>query len=245
MKGSIFKFATISLVLAVNFSCGWKEEPQEEILPCDPKQLDKLYEDGLGIPPWVDKVIFEWLENGVYGRISKCDYVDGRGFLFEQFGNSIDDIVHSFRTCDGTALYDGEKNSIEATYPELNIKNQMLLIRKFPSWWWGQEETSDEFVCNVINPFTLPRMKEFTYRCEWRKCTKIVAICPYKDGVGFFLGEHLKGQPYCEFLDCSGNLLCKVDGYSSNLCPDLNIDFRKQKIILELYISLKFNYLNH
>ena len=151
----IFKHAAILLLLAGSFSSCWHEESKsenEELPPCDPKILEKLYPDGLGIPYWVDEVIFEWLENGINGRIARCDYVDGRGFLFEQFENSIDDLVYSFRACDGTILCDGEKISIENAHPELNIKNQMLLLRKFPSWWWGKEETSDEFVCNVINP---------------------------------------------------------------------------------------------
>ena len=238
VKTKIFTHAAIVLLLAGNFlSCEWGKDAsngQEETSSCDNDNSCVC-----SIPPWVDKVIFEWLENGFYGRISVCDYVNGRGFLFEQFENNIDDLVYSFRTCDGLVLYEGEKKSIEDTYPELNIKNQTLLMRKFPSWW-GQEETSDEFVRNGINPFTLPRVLSFTYRCDVRWCNKVVYICSYKGGIGFYLGEHWNNRLHrqIEFLDCNGNLLCTSEKELSDL------EIISDKVLLELYITLNVNYLN-
>ena len=263
MKTKMFKIAAIFLLLAGSFSsCGWPESTKnldygKKIPPCHPCDLScKPY---FGIPPWVDKEIFEWMENEIYGRIFMCDYKDGRGFLLEQFENSIDEPVYSFRSCDGTVLYEEEKNSIEDTYPELNIKNKRLLMRKFPLCW-EEEETPNEFLCDVINPFTLPQVKEFTYRCEVRNCPKTVSICTYKNGVGYFLKEHIlmpSAQPHYEFLDCYGDLLCqteermkhhgilfnKTEGINQ-LCPELYIDLSTEKIILELYISLNVKYLN-
>jgi len=242
MKTKMFKIAANVLMLAGCLSCDWQTNPDcgKEVSPCD------IFYYAHGIPPWMDKVIFEWLENGFYGKIGRCDYRDGYGFLFEQFENNLDDIVYSFRACDGTILFEGEKRSIEDTYPELEIKNQMLLLRTSPSWCCGDDNSSDEFLCNVINPFTLPRVQEFTYRCSERKCTKLLYICHYKDGVGFLLREHVRSRiEYEEFLDCSGNLLCTAE-IGSQLCPELEIKRNSinRKLILELYISLNIKYLN-
>ena len=116
MKIAVFKTIIFLLFFAGSFSSCWHEETvieNEEISPCDPNFLENLYQDGLGIPPWIDEVIFEWLENGICGSINRCDYRDGRGFLFEQFENNTDDLEYSFCTCDGTVLYDGEKIPME------------------------------------------------------------------------------------------------------------------------------------
>ena len=247
MKAYNFRQAVIMLFLVGSFvSCSLSEPNttvyDEEISPCDPLYNVPPYPHHpiyvFNILPWVDEVISEWLENGIYGRIWYCNYKYGIGYLFEPLENSTDS-VYSFRSCDGTVLYEGEGKPIEDTYPELNIEKKWFLLEKYPSW--EQVENSDEFICYAINPFTLPRVKEMIYRCKHRICRKTVSFRTYKDGVGFLLAEHENrtAQTNYEFLDCSGNLLGKVEGVGSpySIRPDLNIDFNR-KIILDLRISL-------
>ncbi len=232
MRTNILKSVAIILILAVGFlNCQQQEEPKEEISPCD---VNRPYLHR--VMPWVYEVIDEWLEKGVLGRIYRCDYRDGMGYIFEPLNGG-----YSLRACDGTVLYEGEKNPIEDTYPELKIKNKGLLLGRYQAW--EQEETSDEFLCNVINPMSVPRIKEFIYRCKIPKCLKRVYVSNYKDGVGFLLGEHIfTNGPNWEFLDCAGNFLCKSKmGEGEDLCPDLGIGTKYEKLILELTISLNID----
>ena len=241
MKVKVLTHAAIFLLLTGSFSCDWVYHPGNEIAeksPCNPS-FDSYYNMEYGTVTWMVELINEWMENGVDGRIYRCDYKDGRGFLFEQFGNDVDDIVYSFRACDGTILYDKEENQIEDTYPELSIKRKLLLLGKYQCW--GQADTSEEFACNDVNPFTFTRVKDMIYNRRNVGNNMMVSICTYKDGIGFYQGEYLQPHarfPYYEFLDCNGSLLCKAEG-NSPLCSELEIDFRNHKIILELHISLK------
>ena len=226
----------VALILIGGISCSWQEMPQREgetPSPCDPPYSIPPYPPHpiflWGITSWVYEVIDERLENGTHGTITRCEYRDGIGYLFEPLGNSIE-LGYSFRTCDGTVLYENEENPIEDTYPELNIKRKFLALGIYPSW--EQEETFNDFQCYAIYPFTLPRVKAFFYRDPFPLCRTVVAITSYKDGVCFLLGEHLLStQPYWEFFDCNGNLLCT--GRQGRLCPELNIDFQNLKIIIE------------
>ena len=233
----MFKVSAMLLILAGSFSACWQEETKreyEEKAPCDPHNLLLQYPNSGGIPPWVYEIIDERLENGIHGKITQCEYSGGRGYLFEPLGNSIKD-GYSFRACDGTVLYEGEENS-EVAYSELNIKRKLLLLAISPSW--EQEETSDEYLCNVINPFTLQRVKEMLYRCPIERCIKFVAITTYKDGVGFLMVEHFNTRnENWEFLDCQGNLLCQAGGSSNRLCLELDIDIKNYKIIIQTNIT--------
>ena len=108
----------------------------------------------------------------------------------------------------------------------------------YPSWDQGEGKASDEFSCNVINPFTLSRVREMLYRCSVEKCRKFVAITPFKDGVGFLLVEHINNrEEYLEFLDCKGYLLCKTEENQRFLCSELDIDYNNKRIIIETTIT--------
>ena len=243
-----FFFTVILLFWAGSFlSCSLSEpnttvyDDEEEISPCDPPYSVPPYPDHPtitnGILPWVYEVIDDWLEKGTHGTITRCEYRDGIGYLFEPLENK-KDFGYSFRSCDGTVLYEGEENPIDDTYPELNIKRKLFLLGQYPSW--VQEETpSDEFLCYFINPFTLPRVKEMLYRCPVPLCRKMVIICKYRDGVGFLLGEHIRSsQQHWELLDCNGNLLCESEGAGLQLvCPELNVKFYAEDVVIETVIS--------
>ena len=246
MKVSIFKHVAILLLLASNFSSCWQEESKsvvEDKSLCDPNTLLRKFPNSGGNPPWVYEVIAEWLENGIHGSITRCDFKDGRGYLFEPIGNS-KDFGYSFLTCDSTVLYEGEGNPIDTTYPELNIKRKVFLLGIYPSWEQEHEGASDEYLCHVINPFTLPRVKEMLYRCSHYSCYKRVSICTYRDGVGFLLWNHLNAgyNADWEFLDCGGNLLCSKSQVNSlSFPPELNIDDQNEKLLLKSFISLTVN----
>lgn len=233
MNVNILKIATLSLILDVIFSsCLYKEAQikKEEVSPCDPLYGSYKY----GTPTWVYELIDEFLENGFYGRIYQCDYIYGYGFIIECFENG-----YSFRTCEGLTLYEGEEKNIEITYPELNISNKSIIMGKYPLWD-NEEIYDDSYLCNISNPFTLHRVKEMIYRCNVHRCRKLVSITKYRDGVGFLLGEHINARQNWEFIDCSGNLLCNTNLLT--MCNELCIDIsEKQKIILELNISLNVN----
>ncbi len=239
MQSSILKIATVLLMLAGSFSSCQQEEQQNEetspISPCDsPYFQNPINPDS--ILPWVYEIIEEHLENGTHGTITQCEYRDGFGYLFEPLGNSIE-TGYSFLTCDSTVLYEGEEKPIEVTYPELNIKRRLFLLGIYPSW--EKEETSDEFPCYAINPFSLPQVREMLYKCPWSRCRKFVSIATYRDGVGFLMVEHLRSDDqHWKFLDCQGNLLCEsvVGQGTSRLCPELNIKI--DKIIIETVIPL-------
>ena len=238
MKTDILKLAAILLFLAGCFSSCWQEEPQkeEEVTPCDINYIGYSYP-----MTWVYEIIDEWLETGVSGIIYRCEYRDGIGYLFEPLENR-NDFNYCFRNCEGGVLYEGDKNPIDAC-PDLKINYNLCLMVKYPSWDIDQDGTSDEFVCYTINPFSLSQVKEMLHRCSHYKCTKTVSVCTYRDGVGFLLWEHLNAgiNANADFLDCNGNLLCKIkkSGENScNWCPELNIDYQNEKIILHLFISL-------
>jgi len=246
MNKNILKFSIILLIFAASFSSCWEDEPRKEIEEqpsCDPQSLLKQYPWSAGNPLWVFEMIGEWLENGFYGEIIQCDYRDGRGYSFEpQEAN--DDFKYCFRNCEGEILYEGMENPIDAC-PELNIKYRSRFMKNFPSWDNDQDGASDEFLCHVINPFTLPRVKEMLYNCSVYRCDKQVSICSYRDGAGFLLYEHLNAGINCnaDFLDCRGNLLCNLKKSGENVpfhCPELNIDFQNAKIILSLNVSLSY-----
>ena len=230
----------VVLILTGGISCSWQEEQQREReapSPCDRSVLLSQYPNSGGNPPWVYGKIDEWLENDYYGNINKCSYKNGIGYLFEHFENR-NELLYSFRNCEGEILYQGKKNPIDA-YSELNIKFESLILKKYPSW--ELEKSSDEFLCNVINPFTLHRVKEMLHRCSHHRCFKSVSICTYRDGVGFLLWEHLNAgyNAYWEFLDCSGNLLCgKSQENLLDFPTEFDIDYQNQKLLLHLFISL-------
>ena len=237
MVTKILKYTAITLIFAGSFSSCWQEEPKieyEVLSPCDTHYIVPPYPVHInGVLPWTYEVIDEWLQNGTHGRITRCIYRDGIGFLFESLGNN--NFSYSFLTCDGMVLYEKEDIPIEVTYPELSIKRQFLLYGRYP--FEGLE-------CFDNNPINLPRVKELIYGYDKHTfCIKTVSICTYKYGIGILLGKHeLKpsGPPYFEFLDCNGNLLCK-SGVEGVFCPDLDVDISNRNIILETYISFNFN----
>jgi len=234
----------ILLLTAGGFSsCRQEDSKREEKAPCDPWSLLCQYPNTGGNPPWMYEVIDEWLENGTHGRITQCEYIDGIGYLLELLDNGIGTGC-SFRTCDGTIVYEGEENPIEGNYLNLNIKIKKFLLGIYPSWEQGQEWMSDEFLCHAINPFTLPRVKEMLYGCDHHSCYKRVSICTYRDGVGFLLWEHLNAgiNANWEFLDCCGNLLCSKNQVNSfSFPPEFNIDVKNEKLLFISFISLNFN----
>jgi hypothetical protein len=187
-------------------------------------------------------VIDEWLENGTHGTITRCEYRDGIGYLFEPLENK-KDFGYSFLTCDGVALYKGEENSIEVSYPELNIKRKLFLLGQYPSW--KQEEIPpDKFLCYFINPYSLPRVKEMLYRCPVHLCRKAVFICKYRDGIGFLLGEHIRNdKPNWELLDCNGNLLFESGGVSfQSLCSEFGVVYNIDDIVIETVIAFNVDH---
>ena len=243
MKRS-FIFVVTLLCFEIILSSCWDEEARKEIeetQTCDPKSLLRQYPSSYGNHLWIFETIGKWLENELYGEIIQCDYRDGRGYSFEHQEIN-DDFQYCFRNCEGEILYEGLVHPIEAC-PELNIKYKRLFMKNFPLWDSSQEGTSDEFLCHVINPYTLPRVKEMLYNCSVYDCEKQVSICPYRDGFGFLLYEHLNAgmNARVDFIDCNGNLvsnISKTGDHSYNWCPELNIDYQNRKIILFLNVSL-------
>jgi len=230
LKESFFKITVILLLLAGCYSSCFQQE-EKKISPCD------LYGPyPYGIMPWVYETVHESLEKGIPCSIYRCTYRDGRGYLFEPSENS-DDTGYGFRNCEGIVLYKGEEKSIEITYPELNIKEKRLILKINPIL--ENDEATEEIACKTINPFTLPRVKEMIDRCKSPNCLRTVSICNYKDGMGFLLGEHLSDRdPYYEFLDCTGTILCNAWVRKDILCPDLHIDFENSKNIITSFIPL-------
>ena len=246
----VLKITAIGLILTGSISTCWQEDIKEEISPCDKSSINAR-----SIPPWVYEFIVECLENDFFGEMFWCDYIDDKGidckgFLLESYEKN--GSVYSFLTCEGIVLDERvEEKAIERSenaFPELKITKTMFLVGKYHGW--EQEEKSDEFLCNTINPFTLPLVKEMIYRCGHFRCDKVVYICPYRDGVGFVMHEHLNTGHgvQSDFLDCNGNLLCNIHTSGEypfvEKCPELNIEYNKyDKLIriLSLGISLNVN----
>jgi len=116
---------------------------------------------------------------------------------------------------------------------------------------WKQEKLNDEFACDLINPFTLPRVKEMVLAsCEGNttNCSKVVSIFSYKYGTGFCLDWTANGSNFLhfEYLDCSGNVLCNYNRFTGERIPcndDLGIDFawtynQNRKYILVFRLSI-------
>ena len=243
---SIRKLVAIMVIFVAIFSSCWeeKERKKEDKSPCDRWSLLHQYQWSGGNPPWVFEMIGECLENELYGSISRYAYKDGFCYLFEHKETS-ENYRYIFLNCEGEVVYEGTRNPIDA-FPELNIKDEWPLMIYYPSWDSEQDVPSDEFLCYSINPFTLPRVKDMLYGCDYYPCIKKISICPYRDGVGFLLWNHLDGiGTSCDFLDCNGNLLCSVKksgDWSFNPCTELIIEFENEKIIL---VTKSLSYPNH
>ena len=239
MNESFYKITALALMFAGFFSsCYVAPNEEREKLPCDPKELSRQYPWSAGTPPWVFEMIGEWLENDICGRITKCDYRDGIGFLITPH-EVTNHFGYSFLNCEGEVVYEGTKNPEDAC-PELNIKDSFDLIIKYPSWDSEQDGSSDEYLCHAINPFTLPLVKEMLYSCNFYSCQKIVSICTYRDGVGFLLRLHHNAgvNAVFIFLDCNGNLLYNSSQVGNQPFPELNIDYTKNILILNVSLFL-------
>ena len=243
MKVNIFKIIVVVIMLSGSFSSCSEEETRkvEEKTLCNHQSLLQQYPWSAGNPPWVFEMISEWLENGLYGSITRCDYRDGRGYLFTPHELN-DDFKYVFRNCLGEVLYEGKEDP-RVSRPELNIIVRFDFVEFYPTWDSDQGGVSDEFLCYAINPITLPLVKELIYRCTFYSCEKRVSICTYRDGVGFLLEEHVNAgyNIGVDFLDCNGNLLCNISkegNHPFNWCSELEIKI--EKIILKLNVSLSF-----
>ena len=232
MNTKISKYAAIALLLAVSFYSCYQQEEKKEKLPCDPDNpFDYL---------WVYDFIKEGLDNGFHGRIYKCIYRDGHGFMVESHGKN--DTIYSFFSCEGKILHEGYKKPIQEIYPELNIKIHRFFCGIYPLW---EGEYSDEFVCEAANPFTMPNMKKHLYDILFhsgRSANSAVKQYIYKDENGFYrigFGLHISHNtwgPNFIFFNCSDEILCyRGRRGPGNLCDHLFIrDLKEKKIIFEI-----------
>lgn len=98
------------------------------------------------------------------------------------------DTIYSLWTCEGKVVYEREDKPIQKIYPEMNVKIDRRFCSVYPMW---EEEDTDGFECENVNPYTLPLIKKYldellsSYMTGCRTGIRISQFI-YRDSKGIF-----------------------------------------------------------